>query len=390
MAGLNLSRSANLYVSTIKDEEDYSLGTPVARDDTNTFEIYVLDGFSFSQDANTQEITLDEAGCAPVRGQKIYNTALNPAEFSFETYVRPYEYTNVTDFHACVEHVLWNALISDTLVTVGEAETTGEPLDSSDGNKLVIDFTESDKHSLLDLYLFFKLDTVAYRLNAAKITSAEIDFSIDAITKITWTGQAETIDVLDDASGFPAVSAWVSGTDYAPVPAVTSYIKNKLSSVSIEDTLAPNLGDTYIIPITGGSLTIENNITFLTPDELATVNFPIGSFTGTRAITGNLTAYLRSSAGSDTESGDLLKNLIEDRATVTQEFDVIINIGSCNAAADVGPFIKLTMSQCHLTIPSINVEDVVSTEIGFTALGTDLDQQDELVVWYVNSGDGVT
>ena len=48
------------------------------------------------------------------------------------------------------------------------------------------------------------------------------------------------------------------------------------------------------------------------------------------------------------------------------------------------------MSQCHLTIPSINVEDVVSTEIGFTALGTDLDQQDELVVWYVNSGDGVT
>lgn len=380
MAGLNLSRNTRLFVSTVKGVGDGSVGADALHTTADTFEIRVLDGYTFTQDSSTQEITLDEAGCTPVRGQKIFNTALNPVDFNFDTYIRPYD--DATPDTRCVEEILWNALVTDTLVnpTLGAS-----PMDA-DINRQIIDFTGSDKHSLLDLYLFFKLDNVVYRINGVKITSAEIDFSIDSIAKISWSGQGLDIDevvvTIDEVTGNN--NDWLAGTDYLAVPADASFIKNKLSSMSITDD---DPAVVYNIPITGGSLTIENNVTFLTPEELAIVNKPIGSFTGTRAISGSVTAYLRTSAAGG-ETGDLYSNLIADTTTITHAMDVEIKVGTC-AVTDAGPFVSLKMPQTHLVIPTINVEDVISTEIAFTALGTDLDQQDELTVTYVNVGDGV-
>ena len=45
----------------------------------NTREIQVLEGFSFSQNTTSETVTLNEAGAAPVRGQRSFNTALDPA-----------------------------------------------------------------------------------------------------------------------------------------------------------------------------------------------------------------------------------------------------------------------------------------------------------------------
>jgi hypothetical protein len=56
---------------------------------SNTYEIQVLDGFSFSQNTTADVVTLNEAGAAPVRGQRSFNTSLEPVDFSFSTYVRP-------------------------------------------------------------------------------------------------------------------------------------------------------------------------------------------------------------------------------------------------------------------------------------------------------------
>jgi hypothetical protein len=56
---------------------------------SNTYEIQVLDGFSFSQNTTADVVTLNEAGATPVRGQRSFNTALDPVDFSFSTYIRP-------------------------------------------------------------------------------------------------------------------------------------------------------------------------------------------------------------------------------------------------------------------------------------------------------------
>ena len=53
----------------------------------------VLDGFSFSQSNSTSEIALaemeDSTGSSR-RGRRAFNDALEPGEWSFSTYVRPF------------------------------------------------------------------------------------------------------------------------------------------------------------------------------------------------------------------------------------------------------------------------------------------------------------
>ena len=50
---------------------------------------------------------------------------------------------------------------------------------------------------------------------------------------------------------------------------------------------------TYDINITGGSITIANNVTYVTPETLGVIDKSIGSFTGARTITGNFDLLLR-------------------------------------------------------------------------------------------------
>ena len=81
------------------------------------WEIPVLDGFSFSQGANSTEVVLSEAESAAgvsKRGRRVFNDSLAPAEWSFSTYARPFlsagsgagAADNAAKQHA-VEEVLW-------------------------------------------------------------------------------------------------------------------------------------------------------------------------------------------------------------------------------------------------------------------------------------------
>ena len=65
-----------------------------AYDSNNTalYELPVLDGFSFSQSTNTSEVTLSEAANSSgysKRGRAMFTDSFAPAEWSFNTYMRP-------------------------------------------------------------------------------------------------------------------------------------------------------------------------------------------------------------------------------------------------------------------------------------------------------------
>jgi len=457
---LNLSRNTRMFVSTVATGNTLS----------NTWEVPVLDGYSFSQEAESQTITLNEAGQRPVRGQKIFNTALNPADIEIPTYIRPFY---ASSNHKALEQVLWEALVGP-----GPVGTYAKP----GTNFMEVNFKGSDVHELLKLYVFFKLDNTTYRVNEVAVGSVEIDFSIEDIAMGTWTCQGSTIDEVD-------TTTWAAGVDYTAAATNAKFIKNKLSSIAIRKTTGTTSGSQvvdygglldptvtadlvnstsytatiavdggtpqsitvvgatgktieaaiqeinyqltgavafvldgdikvvssksgstssilitdggtplfgtldsnfvdinaatagvgtpkiYNMPITGGSLTIENNVTYLTPEELGKVNVPIGSFTGTRAIDGTLTAYLNTGSNN---TGGLLTDLLADTSTVTQEFEMTISMGGGSNT----PRVDFIMNHAHLVIPSVNVEDVLSTEINFTALGELIDINDELVVRY--------
>ena len=75
---VNLLRNTKVFFTTNLDSDFKVRDTGTAFTAENTFEIQVLDGFSFSQNTTTETVELNEAGATPNRGQRAFNTALDP------------------------------------------------------------------------------------------------------------------------------------------------------------------------------------------------------------------------------------------------------------------------------------------------------------------------
>lgn len=361
---------------------------------TNTFEIQVLDGFSFSQNTTSETVTLSEAGATPLRGQRSFNTALEPVDWSFSTYMRPAgrEGATVTggadadDVVGCEEEVLWNAMASNIAIgTAGAAwvRTAGITPVST------LSFTNSNKNQLQAFGLVIVFDNLAYAIDNCAIESASIDFAIDAIATIAWTGrgtnmrQLAAVTLADNTgAGTVALSGGLTGTGTRR-NTTAGYLANKLSTLTIASTAFGGQSVvTYAnIAITGGNLTINNNLTYLTPANLGVVNTPITYFTGTRAITGSVTAYLRAGAGT---SSALLSDILS-RISIDDENQYDVNLAIGGSAATTRVDVKLPRTM--LSIPTIQSEQVISTTInlmpqGGTGTTFDITQDNELTIEY--------
>ena len=211
----------------------------------NTFRIGVLDGYSFSQGSESTDVTINEAGAAPNRGSKRFNDALPPAEWSFGTYVRPFKH-GAASFRAdgtydMVENILWSALAG-----TGLSDASGAAVATSTGaaNGALVDFVESDVHELMKLNIFFALENTTYRLNDAQINQAEIDFSIDGIAQITWSGNATTIDQVTTAYEDPSkyqIEAY--DADGASLTHTSGSTDTYVENYNFADTVGPSDAD---------------------------------------------------------------------------------------------------------------------------------------------------
>ena len=375
-----LSRNAKLYVSTF----DMGDGTGVAgMTADNTFQVEVLDGFSFPSNTTVQDVTVSEAGAAPVRGQMSFTTSIDPVEWSFSAYVRPYVDTltsdgGTDDVVTAPEMILWGSMAAPTYATA--------ITDLAAAAGTSVDFGASNVHQLQKLFLYFDLGGTWYKVSNAVVDTAEFDFGIDQIAMIAWSGKADGVLELTtdpvwtgvDRSTEAVTTSGASTYTQMPVTTTAAFLTNKLSTVEVIDVDGPT---TYTLALTGGNLTVTNNITFLTPESLGVINSPLDHFTGTRGVSGSMTAYLKTGGSNDT--GDLYNKLSTDVTTITQDFDIILHVGGAIAAP-----IQLTfrMEHCHLVVPTINVEDVLALNIDFTALPYaseyDLEATNELVVTY--------
>jgi len=388
----------------------------------NCFRIGVLDGYSFSQGSESTDVTINEAGSSPNRGSKRFNDALPPAEWSFATYVRPFVHGaasyRANGTYDMVENILWCALAGTAI-----SDATGSAVATSTGaaNGALVDFLESDVHELMKLNIYFALENTTYRLNEAQIGTCEVDFSIDGIAQITWSGSATTIDQVTEAYDDPSkyvieaydadgaslthssgtTDTYVEGYNYADTtgPSDADYLRNKLSSLYLDaDAQGGGASSggldnrTYDINITGGSITIENNVTYVTPETIGVVDKPIGSFTGARTISGSLTMYLDTKSNG---SNQLLTDLAAATDLVTNAFDMRLymgvagSVGSEDDAMEANDFtapgVEFNMPKAHLTVPVIEVGDLISASVEFAAHGTDLLTGDEMKVKYLGS-----
>ena len=138
----------------------------------------------------------------------------------------------------------------------------------------------------------------------------------------------------------------------------------------------------YDLILTGGSINFENNITFLTPEELCRVNTPIGHVTGTRSISGSFTCYLNDdNTGTDNRSARFFKDLSAATGVTRNKFNLKFTVGSIGSGAtDVG--LAFELPSAHIDIPTHQIEDVISLETNFHAVPSALTNADEVKITY--------
>lgn len=369
---INLSRNTRLWVSTVLTGHDSS----------NTFEVPIQEDYDLGQSVNTSDVSIDEAGPKPSRGSRRFNDSLNPVDWSFSTYATPYKQTN----HYLVDMLLWHALAVGESSAPDFTNTTKESVVFGDATKFKVQFSKNSEHVLTPIHLYFKIDNQMYLVESAQVAQAEISIDISDIFQVAWSGQAtDYTEIADPAFVDTDGSKGVVFNDAAPetgkyvrVNKAKKYLVNKLTVMDFNSDAAPGASDHYSVPLTGASITIANNITYLTPSTLSEVDKPIGSFTGGFEVTGSVNAYLRTTGGDGTEAtpygaAELLKHMKDklDRA-VTNESNIVMHVGGKAAGKQVA---IITIPLAHITLPTLETDDVMSTTIEFKGIGSSLDMQ---------------
>lgn len=260
--------------------------------------------------------------------------------------------------------------IAVTIASVGSATQDIQGL-SSDGTALTVSFANSNKSTLGTADIYFQLGggvesgTKIYKVAGCVINEAGLDFDIEGIAQINWSGMGTLIS---EVASLPAVA----GTTYDDeISSTDNFIRNRLTSLDINEVS----GSTFNVVLTGGSVTISNNVTFITPETLGVVNQPLGHITGTRTVGGNFTCYLNN---DDASSAQLFRNLIGKTTDINNQFNLEFSIGGKNST----PKVLLDMNNCHLEVPTHSIEDVISLETNFHSLPSTIDGTDELTIKY--------
>jgi hypothetical protein len=278
-----------------------------------------------------------------------------------------------------------NAGAGYTVPTASQVSVWAQGL-THDATDLDIDFDDSNTSTLGTANIYFVLGktgetATTYKVANCCMNEASMDFDIDGIATIAWSGMGTIIT--------EAVAP--TATRYEAIGSTTNFIRNRLTQLVMSTADDHLRGDSnndgsqdsadgdsdreiYALTLTGGNITISNNMTFLTPETLGVVNQPLGHVTGTRNIGGSFTCYLSNTTGA---SADLWEDLIEATTTITNDFDLTFNIGGTS-----GSHVIVNLPTCHLEIPTHSIEDVISLETTFHALPTTINAADEASIVY--------
>ena len=361
------------------------------------FDIPVLDGFSFSQATNTSEITLNEAQStagASRRGRAMFNDSYAPVEWSFSTYMMPFTSAGGTKGsagkasaddgkHCEVTEALWAMFFGQTVNAGLTSDTSNLDIVQTGANKATV--------GVFDLFFIMGASQAAaaynyttgaatanqmiYKLSDCSISDISFDFDLDGIATVNWSGNGKLIteeSALDLSSSTALIYEGVSNT--------TGFIRNRISDLTITAAAGQTslLGDgnakTYATTLTGGNISMSNNLTYLTPETLGVVNQPLGHVTGTKNIGGNFTCYLDNA--SATSSAEFYEDIVEASDDIQNSFSLSFDIGGSGT-----PHCIITMPTCHLEVPTHSIDEVISLETNFHALPSDFDSTDEISVF---------
>lgn len=266
--------------------------------------------------------------------------------------------------------------------TFGDTDDAIESRGAS-GTALVMTSAKSNKAALNTMSLEFNFgNSLVYRLNKAVCNSATVNFDVEGIATVEWSGMAATITPLTAHTTTNVSNSGNAINEGGTSADTENFIRNRLTSMSIVPkasgttigantaTNTPFSSTGYNLTLTGGSISIENNISYLTPEELGVVNKPIEHVTGVRNVGGSFTCYLADGTNNS-------KEFFEDLTTaagldvITHDFTVVFKVGGGSQT----PRVEFEMPQVHVEVPSHSVDDVIALETTFTSLQSDMEDQ---------------
>lgn len=395
---LQLQRDSEIFFSTknFAGGDAFTTFTPA-----NTWKIEILAGYAASQASGTQDISGNESGLNPDRSSRRFNINIQPVDWNFQAYVRPTGIernaaiasgTTTGNCKPVADWMLWQALLSNTAPANGGSEQSAW---QDNGTFDMIERSASPNvasHTsnfgvAQENHLYIKMDNVIYQIANAAIESGEVNGSIDGIAMTTWTGKGTNLVELTGATRNAAISVFgginntgasvnANANAYAMTAAASyhpwaqanvagtissaSFIKNRLGTVVLSHTTEAGVATSYTFPLTNMSMSIKNNITYLTPEELSKLNQPIGQFSGAREITGSVSAYLRADTGG---TGQFLRNILADtRPNFANYANANIRIGGNSA-----PYVAFYMPAVQFQIPTHDIQDLISINMEFKA-----------------------
>ena len=198
---LQLQRNSKVFFSTIDLDGGAAAATMTAR---NTFEVEILAGYAVSQATATQDVQPLESGTTPDRSSTRFNTALNPVEWSFQTYIRPTgvddtdnasDGANTSNSKPLADWFMWQALISNTAPAAATVEQSvwqdNGSFNTADRSTAANVFPHTSNMGQAQTnYLYIKMDNVVYQISSAAVNEATVDAAIDSIAMISWSGFA--------------------------------------------------------------------------------------------------------------------------------------------------------------------------------------------------------
>ena len=206
---------------------------------------------------------------------------------------------------------------------------------------------------------------LCYKIEECVVNEAGFEFDIDGIAQISWSGIGKIITEVPVPT--PTINEGILST--------TNLIRNRLTKLDISSTSPSPV--TYGLVLTGGSITMSNNATFITPETLGLVNQPLSHITGGRSVSGSFTCYLNT---ADNSSAELFETLLGATTTITNNFDLTFKVGGEDTTL---PRVEVAMTNVHLELPTHSIEDLISVETNFHALPSTIAGTDEATIKYI-------
>lgn len=337
-----INRDTKVYISTVDATETFNFN------DTNTRKFNALKGIEYNVPSGITNHSRDSLAEDHTRNTTPYTQSVSKVTFSIPIYFKPFSRLGNVD---CVENFFWQSF-------------SGKATNVSPGlNELTISFDDSRVAQLPFIQVFLYYGDKLYKFKNSIIEGFDIPIDIDKISASIVRGSAQAYEEVKDEQ----IKNALLGVDRKK-----SYPGDELDNIAISKYSVLSLthnGVSYDLPLTGGSISLDNNVSYNSRPKVGSPAMFGAHYTGPLTVDGYLKCYLK--AGTNKSSEFLQQRLEEIRSTPFEEVFSTASLKLGNKNIINSSEVELNLGQILVNAPNFSNSDVVNLTFQFITKDTE-------------------